>query len=159
MSCSSCRHSSIHAFFSSDGSNYVRSSMFEHSKPKMGYSGPISIRWTHLSLFDVRKNDVWVSLMNNLVNLITNIWTRASSFDVRKMMFDFVQCSIIWCSTHHYSLVVYMESFKLNHRYWTTAPSVSYDQPIICSLNTLQIVVSNWVPFKLLWLVNPVSYR
>ena len=32
---------------------------------------------------------------------ITNIWTCSSSFDVQKMMFKFVRCSIKWCLTHH----------------------------------------------------------
>ena len=47
--------------------------MFDRSKPKIGCSSSI-----------------------------TNRWTRSSSFDVRKMMFEFVRCSIKWCSTHHY---------------------------------------------------------
>ena len=33
---------------------------------------------------------------------ITDRWTYSSSFDVRKMMFEFVRCSIKWCLTHHY---------------------------------------------------------
>ena len=41
--------------FFSDGSNYVRSSMFDRSKPKIGCSSSITIRWTRSSLFDVRK--------------------------------------------------------------------------------------------------------
>ena len=44
----------------SDGSNYVRSSMFDRSKPKIGFSSAITKRRTHLILFDVRKNDVRV---------------------------------------------------------------------------------------------------
>ena len=50
--------------------------MFDRSKPKIGCSSSI-----------------------------TNRWTRSSSFNVRKMMFEFVRCSIKWCSTHHYYLV------------------------------------------------------
>ena len=38
--------------------------MFDHSKAKIGYSSSISNKWTHSSLFDVRKNDVQVSLMS-----------------------------------------------------------------------------------------------
>ena len=50
--------------------------MFDRSKPKIGCSSSI-----------------------------TNRWTCSSSFDVRKMMFEFVRCLIKWCSTHHYYLV------------------------------------------------------
>ena len=32
---------------------------------------------------------------------IINRWTCSRSFDVRKMMFKFVRCSIKWRSTHH----------------------------------------------------------
>ena len=55
---------------SSDGSNNVRSSMFDLSMPKIGCSSSITIRWTRSSLFDVRKNDVRVSSMSNLGNLV-----------------------------------------------------------------------------------------
>ena len=110
------------SIFCSDESNYVQSSMFDRSKAKIGCSSSISNKWTRSSSFDVRKNDVRVSSMSNLVNLvkallgsmfvrskpkigcsssITNRWTRSSSFDVRKMMFEFDRCSIKWCSTHH----------------------------------------------------------
>ena len=52
------------------------------------------------------------SLMSNLVNLVKALLGSkfdcskskigcSSSFDVRKMMFEFVRCSIKWCSTHH----------------------------------------------------------
>ena len=54
--------------------------MFDRSKPKIGCSSSI-----------------------------TNKWTRSSSFDVRKMMFEFVRCSIKWCSTHHYWLLEILE--------------------------------------------------
>ena len=47
--------------------------MFDRSKPKIGCSSSIINKWTCLS-----------------------------SFDVRKMMFEFDRCSIKWCSTHHY---------------------------------------------------------
>ena len=33
---------------------------------------------------------------------ITKRWTHSSQFDVPKMMFNFVRCSIKWCSIHHY---------------------------------------------------------
>ena len=55
---------------SSDGSNYVQNSMFDCSKPKIGCSSLITKRWTNSSPFDVRKNDVQVSSMSNLVNLV-----------------------------------------------------------------------------------------
>ena len=73
------------------------------------------------SIFNGRKNDVWVCSMNNLVKAfwvrclmfvllrqkfkcsssIINRWTRSSLFNVQKMMFKFVRCLIKWCSTHH----------------------------------------------------------
>ena len=57
----------------SDESNYVRSFMFDCSKPNMWCSSSITKRWTRLSLFDVQK-----------------------------MMFVFVWCSIKWFSNHHH---------------------------------------------------------
>ena len=39
----------------SDGSNYVRSSMLDRLKPKIGCSSSITNRWTCSSSFDVRK--------------------------------------------------------------------------------------------------------
>ena len=110
----------------SDGSNNVRSSMFDRSKPKIGCSSSITIRWTCSSSFDVRKNDVRDCSISSLVNLVKALlglifdfrlfeakirclssiikrWTCSSSFDVRKMMFEFDRCSIKWCSTHHYN--------------------------------------------------------
>ena len=65
----------------SDGSNNVRSSMFDRSKPKIGCSSSITIRWTRSSSFDVRKNDVRVSSMSNLVNIVRALLR--SKFDVR----------------------------------------------------------------------------
>ena len=50
---------------SSDGSNYVWWSMFVRLKSKIGFSSSI-----------------------------TKIWTCSSSFDVQKMMFEFVRCSM-----------------------------------------------------------------
>ena len=106
----------------SDGSNYVWSSMFDRSKPKIGCLSSITNRWTRSCSLDVRKSDIRVSSMSNLVNIvkallgskfdcskpkigcsssITNKWTHSSSFDVRKMMFEFDRCSIKWCSTNH----------------------------------------------------------
>ena len=55
----------------SDGSNNVGSSMSNRSKPKIGCSSSITNRLTCSNSFDVRKNDVQVSLMINLVNLVT----------------------------------------------------------------------------------------
>ena len=108
--------------FSSDGSNYVRSSMLDRLKPKIGCLSLISKRWTCSSQFNVQKNDVRVCSISNLLNLvkallgsildcskpklgclslIKNRRTRSSSFDVPKIMFEFFRCSIKWCSTHH----------------------------------------------------------
>ena len=42
------------AAITSDGSNYVRSSMFDRLKPKIGGSSSINNRKTCLSSFDVR---------------------------------------------------------------------------------------------------------
>ena len=50
-----------------DGSNYVQSSMFGHSKPNIWCLGLITSKWTRLSSFDVQKNDGWVSSMSDLV--------------------------------------------------------------------------------------------
>ena len=58
---------------SSDGSNNVQSSMFDRSKPKIGSSSSITNRLTRFSSFDVRKKDVWASLMSNLVNLVKTL--------------------------------------------------------------------------------------
>ena len=49
---------SYHLLVISDGSNNVPSSIFDCSKPKIGCSSSITKRWTSLSLFVVRKNDV-----------------------------------------------------------------------------------------------------
>ena len=88
----------------SDGSNNVRRSMFDRSKPKIGCSSSITNRWTCSSSFDVRKSDVRFYSMDNLVKAfwvrcsilvhsklkfwhlssIINRWTCSSSFDVRK---------------------------------------------------------------------------
>ena len=65
----------------SDGSNNVRSSMFVHSKPKIGCWSLITIRLTHSSSFDVWKNDVRVSSMSKLVNVVKTLL--GSKFDVR----------------------------------------------------------------------------
>ena len=64
----------------SDGSNYVWSLMFDGSKPKIGCLSLITKRWTWLSSFDVRKNDVWICSISNLVNLVKAIL--GSMFDV-----------------------------------------------------------------------------
>ena len=139
--------------------------MFGRSKPKIGCSSSINNRRICSSLFNVRKHDVQMSLMSDLVNLvksllgsmfdvhlfqaknrvfefhyqflwcssqfdewfskfsespirfdvrsfvakifvwcsssIPNRWISLSSFNVCKMMFEFVQCLIKCCSTHH----------------------------------------------------------
>ena len=65
----------------SDGSNNVRRSMFDRSKPKIGCSSLITNRWTRSSSFDVRKSDVGVSSKSDLVNLVKALL--GSKFDVR----------------------------------------------------------------------------
>ena len=90
----------------SDGSKNVRSLMFDRLKPKIGCSSSITIRWTRSSSFDVRKNDVRVSSMSDLVNVVKALL--GSKFDVRSFeaksrvfefdhqlmnMFEFVRCS------------------------------------------------------------------
>ena len=70
----------------SDGANYVWSTMFNRLKPKNGYSSSITKRWTLSSLFEVKKKDDWVCLMNNLVNLV-KVWCsmfNVSSFEAKK---------------------------------------------------------------------------
>ena len=74
------------------------------------------------------KNNVQVSSMSNLVNLlnallgtmfvcskpkigcsslITIRWTCSSSFDVRKMILEFVRCLIKWSLNHHYQTLLW----------------------------------------------------
>ena len=101
--------SSIEFQFSSEGSNNVRSSMSNRSKPKIGCLSLINKRWTCSSLFDVRKNYVWVCSMSNLKSLVKALLK--SMFDVPLFeaknwvlefdhplmnMFEFVQCSFVW---------------------------------------------------------------
>ena len=59
----------MHVTFS-DGSNYVRSLIFDSSKPKLGCSKSNTKRWTRSSPIDVQKNDIQVCSMSNLVNLV-----------------------------------------------------------------------------------------
>ena len=108
-----------------NGLNYVQSSMFDSSKPKIGCLSSITNRWTRSRLCNVQKDDVRVNLKSNLENLvkallgsmfvrskpkiggsslIANRWKRWSSFNVRKLMFEFVRSSLNWCSTHHYKI-------------------------------------------------------
>ena len=97
--------------------------MFDRSKPKIGCSRFITNSQMNMSEYVwCSKNDVRVSWRNNSVNLVkallgsmlvrlkpkigcsmlsTNRWTRWSSVHVEKMMFEFVQCLIKWCLTHH----------------------------------------------------------
>ena len=86
----------------------------------------ITKRWTRSSSFNVRKANVWVCSLSNLVNLVfnsskpkiwcsssmTSRWTYLSSFDVQKIMFEFVWCSMKWCSIHHYKM--YFNFVKVN---------------------------------------------
>ena len=51
-------------------------------------------------------------------SLIINSWTRWSLFDVQKMMFKFVQCSIKWCLTHLYHLMFNMGILSTNHLFF-----------------------------------------
>ena len=48
-------HTQFQRLICSFGSNHVRSSMFDHSKPKIGCSSSVTNRWTRSSSFDVRK--------------------------------------------------------------------------------------------------------
>ena len=72
----------------------------------IGCSSSITIKWTCLSSFDVRKNDVRASSMGNLVNVVKALL--GSKFDVRSFeaknrvfefdhqqmnTFEFVRCS------------------------------------------------------------------
>ena len=66
--------------FNSDGSNNVRSSMIDRSKPKIGCSSSITNRLSRSSSFDVRKSDVRVSSKSNLVNPVKALL--GSKFDV-----------------------------------------------------------------------------
>ena len=93
--------------------------------PKIGCSSSITKRWTRSRQFNVRKNDVLVcSMINSLILVkafyiwcltsvrwkpkfrclisIINRWTHSSMFDVRKIMFAFVRCSLKWFLSHHY---------------------------------------------------------
>ena len=54
--------------------------MFDRSKPKIGCSSSITNRQTRSSLFDVQKNDVWVSSMSNILNVVKALL--GSKFDV-----------------------------------------------------------------------------
>ena len=76
----------------SDGSNYVWSSMFDHSKPKMGCLSSITNRWTCSSSFDVRKNDVRVSSMKKFnkssEGLLSSMFD-VHSFEAKNRVFEF----------------------------------------------------------------------
>ena len=54
----------------SDGSNYVRSSMFDRPKPKNGVRVRLRKDEHGFCPFDVRKNDVRVCSIIDLVNLV-----------------------------------------------------------------------------------------
>ena len=87
--CSCTIRISCHSKFSSDGSNYVRSSMFDRSKPKIGCSSSITKRWTRSCSIDVRKTDVRVCSLSNLVKLVKA--PLSSMFDHSKPK--------VWCSS------------------------------------------------------------
>ena len=80
--------------------------MFDLSKPKIGCSSSITNELTRSSLFDVPKNDIRVSSMSNLVNLVKALLgskfdvqpfeakNRVFEFDHQQMnTFEFVRCS------------------------------------------------------------------
>ena len=121
----------------SDGSINVQSSMFDRSKPKIGCLSLIANRWTHLNSFKVRKNDVRVSSISNLVDLvkallglkfdhlkpkircsssITNWWTCSSLFDVQKMMFDPTLTILVLTRCVH--VLVYDINSSSGYRNW-----------------------------------------
>ena len=102
-----------------DGSNYVQSSMFNRSKPKVGCLSLITRRWTCSSPFNVRKNDVQDCSMSCSVNLMKALL--GLMFDVRSLetknwgfefdhqymnTFELVRSLKndvwVWCSTHNY---------------------------------------------------------
>ena len=61
-------------------SDNVRSLMHDRLMPKIGCSSSITNTRTSLSSLNVRKNDVPVSLMSNLINLVKALL--GSMFDV-----------------------------------------------------------------------------
>ena len=91
--CSTCLFVESHRMFEfnykemniSNGFNYIQSSMFDHSKPKLGCSSLITKRWTHLSSFDV-----WTKIFSNLFN---KQFSKSSEGPIR---FEF-RCSIVRC--------------------------------------------------------------
>ena len=89
--------------FCSDGSNYVRSSMFDCSKHKRGCSSLITQKWTRSSSFNVRKNDVRVCSISNLVNLVKALLDSkfdVRSFEAKNREFDHQQMNtyeFVWC--------------------------------------------------------------
>ena len=72
------------------------------------------LNWIHSSLHDVRKNDIWNCSMSNSVNLVKallGLMFYVHLFEANNMVlefdhqytntFEFVRCSMKWCSTHH----------------------------------------------------------
>ena len=61
-------------------------------KLKIGCSSLITKRWTHSSSFDVRKSDVQVCLLGNLVNLVQALLGsnfEVLSFEAKNRMLEF----------------------------------------------------------------------
>ena len=76
----------------SDGLNYVQSSMFNHSKQKIWCSSSIIKRWTHSSPFNVQKIDIRVCSMSSLVNLVKALlgsMFEVRSFEAKNRVFEF----------------------------------------------------------------------
>ena len=154
----------------SDGLNYVGSLMFNRSKPKMGCLNSITNRWICLDSFNIQKNDVRVSFMCNLINLvktllgsmfvrwkpkiecsisIINRWAHSSLFDVQKIIFGFVRCSIKCCSTHRYWKLSNWR-IKLN----PTRPDCRICQYTISFVNSEHFLLSVWVRNDGLFIVH-----
>ena len=139
-------------------------------KAKKGCSNTFTKRWTCSSWFDAQKSDVRVCSMSDLVNLVLYIlvlptkkvqclmsvclrmflssiikgWTRLSLFDVQKMMFEFIRCSINKTLTYH-QLGIRNELFlKCSHflcKYKSTLPTLKLELDFSC--DQLNILGSN----------------
>ena len=74
------------------GQTMIEILLFERLKPKIGCSSLITKRWTRLSPFDVRKNDVRVCSMSDFVILIEALLGSmfdVSSFEAKNWVFEF----------------------------------------------------------------------
>ena len=112
--------------------NLTLPSMFNPSRPKLGYSSSSIKRFTRSSLSDVRKDYVQVCLMSNLVNQILIGYIR---FDV--------QCPFY---------IAKNRVFELDHQYMNTFEFVrcSKNNVGICSMNVRQNNVQNITVYILL---------